>query len=57
LSAAFNLRIANTFFKHWLGHLATWQHKATKPWYVEDYILVFGSAMCGVTNCRVYANV
>jgi len=26
--AAFNLRIANTFFKHRLSHLATWRHKA-----------------------------
>jgi hypothetical protein len=57
LATAFNLRIANTFFKHHLGHLATWQHEATKRWYVNDYILVFGSAMRGVTNCQVYANV
>jgi hypothetical protein len=36
-----------------LGHLA----KATKRWYVKDYILVSRNAMRGVTDCRVYASV
>jgi hypothetical protein len=57
MAAAFNLRIANTFFKHHLDHLATWRHEVTKLWYVKDYILVFGSAMHGVIDCWVYANV
>jgi hypothetical protein len=57
LVVAFNLMIANTFFKHCLSHLATWRHEATKRWYVKDYIFVSRSAMCGVTNCRVYASV
>ncbi len=57
LVATFNLRIANTFFKHRLGHLVIWRHDATKRWYVKDYILVFGSAMHGVTDCQVYASV
>jgi len=57
LAAAFNLRIANTFFKHCSGHLATWQHEATKCWYVKDYILISGSAMRGMTDCWVYASV
>ncbi len=29
LVVAFHLRATNTFFKHCLGHLATWQHVAT----------------------------
>ncbi len=57
LAAAFNFRIANTFFKHRLGHLAIWRHEATKRSYVKDYILVSGSAMRGVTDYRVYASV
>ncbi len=57
LAAAFNLKIANTFFKHRLGHLATWRHKVTKCWYVKDYILVSGSAMHGVIDCRMYTSV
>jgi hypothetical protein len=57
---AFNLTIANTFinfFKHRLGHLAIQRHEATKRWYVKDYILVFGSAMRGVIDCRMYVSV
>ncbi len=57
LVVAFNLMISNTFFKHRMGHLATWQHETTKRWYVKDYILVFGNAMHGVINHRVYASV
>jgi len=34
-----------------------WQHAATKHWYVKDYILVFGSAMRGVSDCRVFRSV
>ncbi len=56
LVAAFNLRIANTFFKHCLGHLATWRHEVTKRWYVKDYIIVSRSAMRGVIDCWVYAS-
>jgi len=51
LVAAFHLKIANTFFKHRLGHLETWWHEATKRWYVKDYVFVYGSAMHGVTDC------
>jgi endonuclease/exonuclease/phosphatase family metal-dependent hydrolase len=57
LAATFHLRVANTFFKHRLGHLATWQHTTTHRWYVKDYILVFGSVMQGVSNCRVFSRV
>jgi hypothetical protein len=56
LAATFHFRAANTFFKHRLGHLATWQHTTTHRWYVKDYILVFGSAMQGVNDCRVFSH-
>jgi hypothetical protein len=56
LVVAFNLKIANTFFKHRLGHLVTWQHEAIKRWYVKNNILVSRSAMRGVIDCPVYAN-
>lgn len=57
LVASFHLRAANTFFKHRRAHLTTWQHAATKRWYVKDYILVSGSTMRGVSDCRVFRNV
>jgi endonuclease/exonuclease/phosphatase family metal-dependent hydrolase len=57
LAASFHLRAANTFFKHHRAHLATWQHAATKRWYVKDYILVSGSAMRGVSDSRVFRSV
>jgi hypothetical protein len=57
LAASFHLRAANTFFKHHRAHLATWQHAATKRWYVKDYILVSSSAMRGVSDCRIFRSV
>ncbi len=57
LATSFHLRAANTFFKHHRAHLAMWQHAATKRWYVKDYILVSGSAMWGVSDCRVFRSV
>jgi hypothetical protein len=57
LAASFHLWATNTFFKHHCAHLATWQHASTRRWYVKDYILVFGNAMQGVSDYRVFRSV
>jgi len=57
LAASFHLWAANIFFKHHRAHLATWQHVTTKRWYVKDYILVSGSTMRGVRDCRIFRSV
>jgi hypothetical protein len=50
----FHLRATNTFFKHRLGHLATWHHIAIRHCYVKDYILVSNNVMQGVNDCHVF---
>ncbi|CAK9261836.1 unnamed protein product [Sphagnum jensenii] len=59
LVVAFNLMIANTFFKHCLSHLATWRHEATKRWGLWDgealYVLDVKAAFEGAVLNRFLA--
>ena len=54
LCEEFDLRIANTCFKHKGDHITTWMHPRSKTWHLIDYIIVRNRDISDVCNVKSF---